>query len=491
MLVIGGGAAGLTVASGAAQLGAKVALVSKELLGGDCLFFGCVPSKTLIKSAKVAHTIEHADRFGLQASKAEYDFEHVKQRIDCVVEAAGIHDDPERFRKMGVDVIFGRAEFWDAHSVCVRLTEKLKHLQQPEILTKGKEFLLSAKKIAIATGSRPFVPPVPGLAESGYLTNESIFSMRNFPKSLAIVGAGPIGCELAQAFARLGSKVTLLVRGKQILHKEDPDIAKCLAAVFAEEKIDIRYETELKKVENRDQGKSLTLEQAGKSETIEVENILIATGRTPDLKNLKLESAGVRFDKHGITTDARLRTNQKHIFAIGDVNGKYQFTHTAGYEGGIVVSNAILHLPRSVDYKAIPWATFTDPEVASCGLNETEAQKLGIKYQLWQHKFERQDRALAESEASGFVKILTTGRRGKIIGGQIVGAHAGEIIHELILARNAGMTLASIASAVHIYPTLSEIIKTAAGKYFAEKLFTNRVRKILKFVFRYRGKTCQ
>ncbi len=491
LLVIGGGAAGLTVASGAAQLGAKVALVSKGLLGGDCLFFGCVPSKTLIKSAKIAHAMRHASAFGIQSVEPQYDFNKVTERIDSVIQTAGIHDDPARFRQMGVDVIFGAADFWDRHTVCVRLVDSLHTLQQPEVLVRGKDFLLSAKKIVIATGSRPFIPAIPGLLEAGFLTNETIFSMKTLPPRLAILGAGPIGCELAQAFARLGSKVTLIVRGTQILQKEDIDIAAYMADIFVQEGIEILYETELRKIIHHKKSKLLTLQKNGESQEIEVDNILIATGRMPDMTQLKLENAGVVSDRHGIGTDKKLRTNQKHIYAIGDVNGKYQFTHTAGYEGGIVVSNAILHIPRSIDYDAIPWATFTDPEVASCGLNETEAKERGIKYQVWQHEFAKQDRALAESETHGFIKILTTGRRAKIIGAQIIGAHAGEIIHELILARNAGMTLASLASAVHIYPTLSEIIKTAAGKYFAEKLFTNKVRKILKFLFRYRGKTEQ
>ncbi len=491
LLVIGGGAAGLTVASGAAQLGAKVALVSKDALGGDCLFFGCVPSKTLIKSAKVAHIIKHADAFGLKAAKPEYDFAEVTRRINTVIETAGIHDDPERFRNMGVDVIFGKADFWDMHTVCVRLTKLFAKEQQREVSEKGDEFMLTAEKIVIATGSRPFVPPIPGMMESGFLTNENIFSMKKLPKSLVVLGAGPIGCELAQAFARLGTKVTMLVRGEQIMSKEDPDVATYMADIFAEEAIEIRYKTSVTNVENHESLKRITIDEDGEKGELEAENILVATGRVPDLGPLNLENAGVKSDKRGIVTDKKLRTNQKHIYAIGDVNGKYQFTHTAGYEGGIVVSNAVLHFPRKVDYEAIPWATFTDPEVASCGLNEAEAKQRGIDYQVWRHEFTRQDRALAESENHGFVKILTTGRRGKIIGGQIVGPHAGEIIHELILARNAGLTLASIASAVHVYPTLAEIIKSAAGKYFAEKLFTNKTRKILKFFFRYRGKTEQ
>ncbi|QQS59672.1 mercuric reductase [Candidatus Peregrinibacteria bacterium] len=488
LLVLGGGAAGLTIASGAAQLGAKVALVSNALLGGDCLMFGCIPSKALIKSARIAHTIQNANKYGLYAENPKFDFLEIQKRIQNVIGLAAEHDDPKRFRDMGVDVIFGKADFWDEKTIYVKLSPEMEKFQQKEFLTRGSEFQISGRKIAIATGSRPFIPPIQGLRESGFVTNKEIFSLKEQPKTLAILGGGAIGCEMAQAFVRIGTKVFLLIRGERILPREEEKTSEILMEVFREEGIAIHTKSTVQQIHKTKEKKVITFLQGEDSKEIEVDEILVATGRIPNMDFLKLERAGIEYDKRGITTDARLRTSKKHIYAAGDINGKSLFTHTAGYEGGIVVANAIIGISRKADYDNIPRTTFTDPEIAVCGLSETEAKKRGISYRVWTHSFEKQDRALTESETRGFIKILTTGKRAKIIGGEIVGSHAGEVIHELILARNAGLTLGHIASSVHIYPTLSEIVKTASGKFFAEKLFSPKTRKILRFLFQYRGK---
>jgi pyruvate/2-oxoglutarate dehydrogenase complex dihydrolipoamide dehydrogenase (E3) component len=285
----------------------------------------------------------------------------------------------------------------------------------------------------------------------------------------------------------LGTKVTLIARGDRILKKESAAASASIEQIFIREGIDLRSKTDVLECKQKQNRCELKLRSSKQTETVIVEKILVATGRTPNTAKLKLENAGVEFDKRGIGTDAKLRTNQKHIYAIGDINGKFQFTHTAGYEGGIVVSNAILKIPRKVDYGNIPKTTFTDPEVATCGMSEAELQEQNIDYRVWHHSYKKQDRALAEGETDGFIKLFTSGKRAKVVGAEIIGAHAGELIHACILARNAQLTLATIAGSVFVYPTLSEIEKTAAGAFFSEKLFTNKTRKFLRLLFKYRG----
>lgn len=490
LIVIGGGAGGLTVASGASQLGAKVALIDKDELGGDCLFSGCVPSKSLIKSAKVAHTIKNASKYGFKDSKPEFEFKDVIQRIQDIIKTISIHDDPERFRGYGADVIFGEAKFKDKHTISISLNPKLKEIQQENILEKGNSFEITGKQIVIATGSSPFVPPINGLKETGYITNEEVFHLEEQPKSMLVIGGGAIGCELAQSFSRLGTKVYISIRGDRIMKNDDPDISDIMMKVFEKEGIEILKNSSTTKIKSKDGKKVIHYTQNETEKTLEVDEILVATGRKPNI-NLDLENAGINFDKKGIPTNKKLRTNQKHIYAVGDVNGKFGFTHTAGYEGGIVVSNAIVKFPRKANYNKIPWCTFTDPEVASCGHNETTAKANNISYKVYEHKFDLQDRAVAESQNKGKIKILTTGKSDKIIGAQIIGPNAGELVHEFIIAMEKGSTVSTIASAIHIYPTLADINKAVSGKPLSKKLFNNKVRKLLKFLFRYRGKTEQ
>jgi len=472
--VIGGGAAGLTITSGAAQLGAKTLLIEKEPeLGGDCLHYGCVPSKTLIKSAHVYHLMRQAPAFGLPAVElAPVDFSHVARRIQEVIAIIQEHDSEERFCRLGAKVLFGEAVFKDDHTVDL----------------DGK--LYTAKNWVIATGSSPTAPPIPGLAETPYLTNKEIFSLDHLPDKLVVLGGGPIGIEMAQAFNRLGSKVSVVDRADQILGKEDADMAQAVLSQLAEEGVAFHLEASIEKIENRGDQKKVTIKDQNNNQiTLQAEALLVAMGRAANVDGLGLQAIGVEFDRFGIKVDNRLRTTRKHIFAAGDVNGGYQFTHAAGYEGGIVVSNAIFHLPRKVDYTYFPWCTYTDPELASIGMNENMAKAQGIEYNVWTEAFIGNDRSLAERETTGSVKMLLD-KKEKPIGIQILGPRAGDLISEWVAVLNGKVKLSSLASAVHPYPTIGEINKKVAGNYFAPKIFSEKIQKGLKFFFSLKGRAC-
>jgi len=479
LIVLGGGSAGLSLASVAARLGVKVALIDKENLGGDCLHYGCVPSKTLIQSAKVAHLTLHGKKYGVAMSEFEIDFAGVMQRVRHVIGVIQNHaDNADRFRAMGCDVwTETQATFVDPYTLDIGGNGSTG-------LTTGK---ITARKIAICVGSRPTNIPLPGLKEAGFLTNETIFSLTKQPKSLLIIGSGPIGCELAQAFARLGTKVILANRSDQILGKEDKDVQEVLRNVFKQEGIDLRLGIEMKEVKKENGMKVLVYEQNGKQLTAEAEEILIAVGRTSNADTLKVENAGVELDERGyVKTNAKLRTSQKHIYAAGDVTGHLQFTHSAGYEAGIIVSNALLHFPAKTNFDSIPWTTFTDPEVASVGLNEIRAKERGIEYRTSVFPFEYQDRALAEGENTGFIKLLL-GKKDTLLGCQIVGPNAGELIHEWIVAYNAKIPLKKLSRMVHVYPTLAMGNQQAAGEYLGSKFLNPRTRWWLRKIFGYRN----
>ncbi len=479
LIVLGSGSAGLSLASVAARFGVKVALIDKGTLGGDCLHYGCVPSKTLIHSAKVAHLARRSAEYGVKTGTVEIDFPTVMQRIRGVINTIQEHtDNPDRFRKMGCDVwTETQAHFVDPHTVDVGGNGSTG-------LTTGK---ITGKKIAICVGSRPATVPIPGLAETGFLTNETVFSLTKQPRSLIIIGSGPIGCELAQAFQRLGSQVILANRSDQILGKEDRDMQNVMRDVFQHEGIDLRLGIAMKEVKKENGMKVLVYEKDGKRETIEAEEILVAVGRTSNADTLNVENAGVMLDERGyVRTDARLRTSQKHIYAAGDITGHLQFTHSAGYEAGIIVSNAILHFPAKINLDTIPWTTFTDPEVASVGFNETRAKEKNIAYRTSVFPFEHQDRALAESENRGFIKLLL-GKKDTLLGCQIIGPNAGELIHEWIIAYNAKIPLKKLSRMVHVYPTLAMGNQQAAGEYLGSKFLNPRTRWWLRKIFGYRN----
>ncbi|MDG4475855.1 dihydrolipoyl dehydrogenase family protein [Thiovibrio frasassiensis] len=473
--IIGGGAAGLTVASGAAQLGAKTLLVEKEAaLGGDCLHYGCVPSKTLIKTAHVYHLMKNGPKFGLPAiTPPEVDFRQVAARIQSVISVIQKHDSVARFCKLGAQVEFGNPVFTDEHAMQLG----------------GKS--ISARAWVIATGSSATIPPIAGLATTPYLTNRDIFSLERLPATLIILGCGPISVEMAQAFCRLGSKVTVIQRSDQILSKEDRDMAEIVQQALEEEGVTFLLNTSVVRVADLGNEREVVVKNAaGVTTRLKGEAILVAMGRSPNVAGLGLEKIDVPFDQRGIAVNRSLRTSHRHIYAAGDVIGGYQFTHVAGYEGGVVLSKAIFHLPKKVDYSLVPWCTYTHPGLASIGLNEKRAQKAGIDYTVWSEEFSNNDRGLAEGESVGRIKLLL-GRRGKPLGVQILGPQAGELLGEWVAVMNGGMSLSKIASAIHPYPTLGEINKRVVGSIFSKKIFSAPVRKGLKFFFGFRGPACK
>ncbi len=473
--ILGGGAAGLTVAAGAAQLGAKTLLVEKEQeLGGDCLHFGCVPSKTLIKSAYVYHLMHHGPQFGLPAATVgPVDFSQIAQRIAGVIAKIQAHDSQERFCKLGARVEVGNPHFSDEHTIELG----------------GRRF--SARNWVLATGSSAMVPPIPGLRESAPITNREIFSLARLPASMIFLGGGPIGIEMAQAFARLGSRVAVVDRADQILLKEDQDMAAAVRQRLETEGVAFHLNSAIKAVAARNGQKTVTLRDAqGKTRELSAEALVVAMGRAPNTQGLNLEGIGVELERGAVTVDARLRTAQKHIYGAGDVIGGYQFTHAAGYEGGIVVSNAIFHLPRKADYAHMPWCTYCDPELASIGLNEKGARQQGLEYRVLSEEFQNNDRGLAEEAGAGKIKLLLDARE-KPLGVQILGLHAGELMGHWVAALNGKVKLSTLAGAIQPYPTLGEINKRVAGNLFSPKIFSEKVRKGLKFFFNLKGRACE
>lgn len=473
--VIGGGAAGLTAASGAARLGAKTLLVEKESkLGGDCLHYGCVPSKTLIHSAKAMHTIKNSHKFGLpRVEPVPVDFSLVRQRIMDVISVIQQHDSKERFCRLGAKVEFGSARFVDEHSV------------------KINNQTLSAAKWLIASGSSPGIPPIPDLEKISYITNKDIFYLDSLPKSMIILGGGPIAVEMAQAFSRLGTKVFVIQRSGQILSREDRDMADELLDILKAEGVEFYLGAKVQGVQEKGGQKEVVIKQlAGSEKKLSAECVLVALGRAPNTEGLDLENAGIEFGPKGIKVDARLRTSRKHIFAAGDITGDYQFTHAAGYEGGIVLANAVFRLPRKVDYTFLPWCTYTDPELASVGMNEKRAALAGVDYTVWTEEFAGNDRSLAMGNTSGKIKVILDNKE-KIIGVQILGPGAGELINEWVAVLSGKVKLSTLASSVHPYPTLGEINKRVAGSYLAPKIFSKGIKKGLKFFFSLKGRACE
>ena len=473
--IIGGGAAGLTVAAGAAQLGARTLLVEREeKLGGDCLHFGCVPSKTLIQSASVYHHIKTSSCYGLpEITPPPVIFRDISARIHSVIETIQHHDSVERFCGLGVKVEFGRCKFIDQHTIEIG----------------GRTY--DAGKWVIASGSSAAIPPIKGLHAVQYITNREIFSLATLPDSLIILGAGPIAVEMAQAFCRLGSKVDIIQRSDQILTKEDKDLADAVMAGLRHEGVTIHLNATIEKVSERNGFKTVTFtNNQGRTITLTAEQLLVALGRQANIDGLGLRNIGLELDPKGIKVDGRLRTSLNHIYAAGDVTGAYQFTHAAGYEGGVVLSNAVFRLPRKTNYSFLPWCTYTEPELASIGLNEKRAREQGIEYTVWTERFHDNDRAQAEGAPAGQLKLLLN-RKEKPIGVQILGLHGGELIHEWVAAMNGKIRLSTLASAIHPYPTLGEINKKVAGSVLSRKLFSEKVRKALTFFFNLKGRACE
>ena len=471
--VLGGGAAGLTVTAGAAQLGARTLLVEKEkVLGGDCLHYGCVPSKTLIRTANLYHQMKNARKYGLpQAVVPPIDYKDVAKRIQSVISTIQEHDSPDRFCRLGAQVEFGDPTFTDEHSI--RLN--------------GKTY--SARTWVIATGSSPSAPSIEGLDKTPYITNREIFSLDHLPESLIILGAGPIAIEMAQAFTRLGTKVYVIQRSGQILTKEDKEMADILMYTLRDEGVTFYLNSRVIQVKDLGKEKEISFRYGDEQISLRAETLLVALGREANLQGMGLEETGVEFDGKGLKVDRRLRTSQKHIYAAGDVTGEYQFTHAAGYEGGIVISNAIFHLPRKADYTFLPWCTYTDPELASIGMNEKRATEAGIRYSVYVEEFKYNDRSLAEGDGAGRIKMLLDEKE-RPIGIQILGSRAGDLVSEWVAVLNGGVKLSTLAASVHPYPTLAEINKRVAGTFLSKKIFSERVKKGLKFFFQLKGRAC-
>ncbi|MCF8057477.1 MAG: FAD-dependent oxidoreductase [Desulfocapsa sp.] len=468
--VIGGGAAGLTVASGAAQLGAKTLLIEKEpSLGGDCLHFGCVPSKTLIHSAKIYHHMQQGERFGLpQVHPPAVDFRQVAKRIQSVIDVIQVHDSVERFNKLGVEVKFGRPCFADEH-----------------VVNLGSE-RISAKSWVIATGSSPAPPRISALNNISYITNKEIFSLDRLPQSMIVLGGGPIAIEMTQAFNRLGTKVSVVQRSAQILSKEDRDMADEVMEVLTGEGVQFYLGATVTDAREENGTKKITLQQGEEEIRLSADTVLLAQGQSPNIADFGLEKIDLEYTPRGIVVDNRMRTSQKHIYAPGDINGAFQFTHAAGYEGGIVVANAIFHLPRKVNTKWMPWCTYTEPELASIGMNEKQAKAANIEYKVWTEHFNENDRALAEGEERGKLKMLLD-KKERPIGIQILGPRAGDLIGEWVAVLGSGMKLSSLAGTIHPYPTLAEINKRVAGSFISPKIFSPMVKKGLRLLFKLRG----
>jgi pyruvate/2-oxoglutarate dehydrogenase complex dihydrolipoamide dehydrogenase (E3) component len=452
LVVIGAGTAGLVCAAGAAGLGAKVALIERDLMGGDCLNFGCVPSKALLRSARAAAQVRRAGEFGVRVPDGvAVDFPAVMERLRRLRADISPADSAQRFRGLGVDVFLGEARFSGPDAVEVA--------GRPLRFSKG----------VIATGARAAVPAIPGLAEAGFRTNETVFSLTELPPRLAVIGAGPIGCELAQAFARLGSRVTLIHNHDRLLPRDDPEASRLIEQALRRDGVEVILNATLAAVERRDGGKVLRLEKP--TAELTADEILVAAGRQPNVETLNLDSAGVKYDgRRGVTVDDRLRTTNARVYAAGDICSRHQFTHAADAMARLVIQNALFWGWRKASALTIPWCTYTDPEVAHVGLTEAEAKQRGVAVQAFVQDFSHVDRALLDGEAEGFVKVVVRAGTDRIVGATVVAAHAGETISELTLAMTRGLGLASLAGVIHPYPTQAEAIRKVGDAYNRTRL---------------------
>jgi len=450
LVVIGAGSAGLVSAYIAATVNARVSLIEKHKMGGDCLNTGCVPSKALIRSARFVSHVHRAREFGMKSASVEFDFAEVMDRVHRVIGAIAPHDSVERYTRLGVDCIQGEAR-----------------LRSPfEVEVDGRT--LTTRSIVIAAGARPLVPPIPGLDQVRYWTSDNLWQMRSLPERLVVLGGGPIGCELTQCFSRLGSRVTQVEMLPQLMGREDPDVAAAVRERFIAEGVDIRTGHKATAVERDDAGHTLLCEHGGEQVRIGFDEILIALGRKPNTEGYGLAELGIETTEAGtIRVNEFLQTRFPNIYACGDVAGPYQFTHTGAHQAWFATVNALFGAFRKfrADYSVIPWATFTEPEVARVGLNETEARQQGVGFELIRYDIGDLDRAIADSEAHGFVKVLTVPGKDRILGATIVGEHAGDLISEFVSAMRHRIGMNKILGTIHIYPTLTEANKFAAGQW--------------------------
>jgi pyruvate/2-oxoglutarate dehydrogenase complex dihydrolipoamide dehydrogenase (E3) component len=468
LVVIGGGSAGLVAAIGAAGLGAKVALIERHFLGGDCLNVGCVPSKTVIHSSKVLGEIARANLFGVQVDGVRVDFSAVMARMRRVRADLSEHDSAHRLTKLGIDMYLGDARFTGSNTLEI----------------DGQT--LNFSKAVIATGSRPAAPPIPGLAETGHLTNEKVWDLTLLPPRLAVIGAGPIGAELAQAFRRFGSEVTIFDVVPRLLGREDAQAAEVIRQVFAAEGINLALGAEIELVSRSGDAKQITYKLNGEGHTLVVDEILVVAGRLPSLEGLNLEAANVAYNKRGVEVDDTLRTTNPAIYAAGDVASRFQFTHTADATARMVLQNALFPgAKKKLSDLIVPWATYTDPEVAHVGLYDWEAEKAGIAVETYTHLLAETDRGRTDGEEGGFVKVHVKKGADKILGATIVGRHAGELISEITVAMSGGLGLRHLSTVIHPYPTEAEAIRKVADAYNRTRL-TPTVARLFKTWFGWR-----
>ncbi len=466
MTIIGGGSGGLTAARAAQALGANVLLIDKERLGGDCLYYGCVPSKSLLHVARMLHQSRENARLGFTPAAAEVDITKVNAYVRGAIERVG---KMEQSYIEGISVRYGRVSFKSPTT----------------LLVNGEE--VTSRSTLIATGSHPAVPPLAGLAETGYLTNEDVFDLAALPTSLLIVGGGPVGVEMAQAFARLGTSVTLIHGPERILPREDPQVSAAIAEILQAEGISIITSARLIKAHKQGEKKVITVQQDGQELTLKADKLLLALGRRPNVEGLDLAAAGVNYNEQGIKVNAYLQTSRPNILAIGDAIGGYLFTHIAAYQAGIAVRNALLPIgKKKVDYRVVPWCTFTDPEAAHVGLTPAGAEEQHKQTRVVTFPWATIDRAQAESETTGFIKLVLAGKKDTIVGAHMVGAHAGELLGEIALAMQHHLTLNNIFNTIHTYPTVSTGLQQAAYEAYLTSASAASNRRVVRSILRLR-----
>lgn len=473
-IVIGGGAAGLTASGISANIGAKTMMIERHLLGGDCTWTGCVPSKVLLKAGKVAQNIREASKFGLIDSTPEINFKKVVEHVHSIrQEIYDEADDPKIYEDQHIEVVFGEASFVDAHTIEIKSAE-------------GDIRTVSSKYFFIASGARAFVPSIPGLEEVDYYTNESLFEVDKLPEELLIIGGGPIGTEMSQAFTNLGSKVTVIDKSDRIMRNDDEELVEILMSELISQGVNYELNASIKGISKSGDRIEITLEKDGTEKVVSGTDLLIATGRMANTEKLNLDNAGVKVGKRGITVDDSCQTNVSHIYAIGDVNGRYQFTHMSEHTAKVATTKALLKIPMKIDKASVPWVTFTEPELAHVGQNEQQLKGSGTNFEIYRFPYSKIDRALTENEATGLIKIYANKLTGKIYGAAVVGAHAGEYISEYALAMKNGVSMRGIADTIHPYPTWALGARRAADQWYIKNQSEWSV-KLIKGVFGYRG----
>ncbi|GCE03045.1 dihydrolipoyl dehydrogenase family protein [Dictyobacter aurantiacus] len=464
LTIIGGGSAGLTAARIAHSLGARVLLIDKERLGGDCLHYGCVPSKSLIHVADLVMQARQVARFGVQGGQGQIDMEKVGQYIQEVIGRVAANEQADI---EGVDIAFGKVTF-----------------QSPGVLRLNDKNITSRYTL-IATGSRPAIPALPGLAEIGFLTNETVFDLTRLPSSLIVLGGGPVGVEMAQALARLGTRVTIVQRAPQLLPREEPEIAETLADLLRADGITIYTKAQALQISQHDGQKRLSIQQDEQTLLLEAEEVLVATGRRPNVAGLELASIGLHHTERGIVVNDYLQTNLPHIFALGDVLGDLFFTHVAAYQAGVAVRNALLPIGKQkVDYRVLPWCTFTRPQVAHIGLTHAQAQGQYKHVRAVTFPWREIDRAQTEHEQAGFIKLILKGRKEEIVGAHLIGSQAGELLGELSLAMKHHLTISHIYNTIHPYPTYSTGLQQATFHAYLLGSTVNTNRKLIQTILR-------